>query len=324
MKNNLFIALILFIFSIDLSAQSPNNSARRYHYDTTWQVENKLGQPAGLGINSKGNLVVFHRAGVDPNRDPLTLISKPTIAIIDVNTGKIVSEFGSGMFILPHGLTVDEEDNIWVTDTGLDQVFKFNRKGKLLMTLGIAHEKGDDHIHFNRPTDVAVLKGGSFYVSDGYGNSRVIKFSKEGKFQFQWGEKGSNEGQFNLPHAIDVDFEGNVYVADRENGRVQKFDSNGKFLKSWDTPSGAAVYSLTVDPQSKALFTVDYQKKGNDILGSDISYLTLDLYQQWIQGRSGQYSGSICRYHDITLDDKGNIYVADLLNNLIQKFKPIE
>ena len=152
---------------------------------------------------------------------------------IENESGKIVNSWGANLFIMPHGLNVDKENNVWVTDVGLQQIFKFRHDGKLLMTLGVAKVAGNDSLHFNYPTDVAVTDDGSFYVSDGYRNSRVIKFSKFGKYLFEWGKKGNKEGEFNIPHGIDLDEKGNVYVADRENKRIQKFDSNGKFLKEW-------------------------------------------------------------------------------------------
>ncbi len=322
----IFPFLLFLVSSFIILAQSRDmvkSTTEHYALDELWKSDSSLGQPAGLGVDSKGNLVVFHRAAVDPNRNPKTLIQENTIAILDVKTGKVLKEFGSNMFILPHGLTVDDQDNIWVTDTGIDQLFKFNKKGKLLMTLGVAYEKGDDEKHFNRPTDIAVLPDGSFYVSDGYGNSRVIKFSKEGKFLFQWGEKGSANGQFNLPHAIDLDYEGNVYVADRENGRVQKFDKVGNFLSAWSTASGA-LYALTVNPKNQSVFAVDYLVEADQILGSNISQLNEDLELTLQLGRSGDYEGPICRYHDIAIDTSENIYVADLLNNRIQKFIPVK
>lgn len=312
--------IILLVATAICDSCSQSQTGLHYELDTNWPAKNSLGQPAGLGTDSKGNLVVFHRAGADKKREPLTLIAENTIAVLDAKSGKVLKEFGSDMFILPHGLTVDDKDNIWVTDTGSEQVFKFSSDGKLLMTLGVAREKGDDERHFNAPTDVAVLVDGSFYVSDGYGNSRVIKFSKEGDFVFQWGEKGSGEGQFNLPHALDLDEAGNVYVADRENGRVQKFDASGEFLNAWSTPSGAEVYAISINPINQAVFAVDYLVMEDEILGAEIDQLSSELILKSQFGRSGSYEGPVCRYHDIAIDADQNIYVADLLNNSLQKF----
>lgn len=116
-------------------------------------------------------------------------------------------------------MTVNQENNIWVTDVGLHQVFKFSQDGQLLMKLGVAKTSGNDSLPFNLPTDVAIAKDGSFYVSDGYGNSRVEKFSPSGNYLFEWGAFWEKEGQFDTPHGITLDDKGNVYVADREEVR---------------------------------------------------------------------------------------------------------
>lgn len=190
----------------------------------------ELGMPTGLGIDTNGDIYVFHRAGrewkswVIPDYPP---ISRDTILKLDEETGEILDSWGDGMFVMPHGLTVDDQNNVWVTDCGLHQVFKFDHAGKLLMTLGESKTPGDDSTHFNLPTDVAIASDGSFYVSDGYKNSRIVKFAPDGSFVLQWGTRGSRLGQFVIPHGIDLDKEGNVYVADRENNRIQVFDATG-------------------------------------------------------------------------------------------------
>src|SRR5262249_23653610 len=125
---------------------------------------------------------------------------------------------------------------------GNHQVLKFDAEGKLLLTLGKKGEPGADRDHFDRPTDVAVAPEGDFYVSDGYGNSRVVYFSKEGKYLGQQGKKGKGPGEFNLPHAICLDGKGRIYVGDRENGRIQVFDTSGKVLDQWT--AGGAPYGL--------------------------------------------------------------------------------
>ena len=176
-----------------------------------------LGNPTGLGIDSENNIVVFHRASrIWEETMQEDKIQENTILVLDKQTGEILKSWAEDLFIMPHGLEVDNQDNIWVTDCGLHQVFKFDKNGNLLMTLGEAKISGNDTEHFNLPTDVAVSEDGSFYVSDGYGNSRVIKFSKEGTYLFEWGKLGNKPGEFNIPHGIDLDKNGNVYVADRE------------------------------------------------------------------------------------------------------------
>jgi peptidylamidoglycolate lyase len=284
-----------------------------------------LSQVTGVGVDTSQDILLFHRTGrhwVEPFPD--SVISVPTILVLDHISGKIISSFGAGYFIMPHGLTVDRWNNVWVTDVGLHQVFKFSHDGRLLMTMGEAKKSGNDSAHFFLPTDVAVAADGSFYVSDGYGNSRVVHFNKEGHFISQWGSKGSKPGEFNIPHGIDLDSTGNVFVADRENNRIQSFDASGHFLREWKNDSANQLYSLTIDKASNALFAIDYLSymdtiiKGSDIMSFGPSLKFLSRF-----GRSGNYDGPKSRYHDIALDKDGNLYVGDILGNTIQKFKKI-
>ena len=283
----------------------------------------QLGNPVGLGINSDNNIVVFHRASrVWQDPMPEETIQEKTIITIDKRSGEILHSWGEDLFIMPHGLEIDKEDNIWVTDVALHQVLKFNREGDLLMTLGEAQVPGNDSRHFNLPTDVAVQDDGSFYVSDGYGNSRVVKFSADGTYLFEWGKFGTNPGEFNIPHGIDIDRYGYVYVADRENNRIQKFDSDGKFISLWQNHGTDQLYSITVDHQKDVLIGIDYLTTFFErvIKGSDIFQFDLDLNPEMQFGRSGNYKGPKARYHDVLVDDEGSIYVGDIYGNIVQKF----
>lgn len=285
-----------------------------------------LGNPTGMGIDTNQNIFIFHRSGRTwplISAIPDSYISEKTILLLDSKDGKIINSWGDSCFIMPHGLSVDGNNNVWVTDVGLHQVFKFSHSGKLLMSLGIAKTPGDDSVHFNRPTDVAVTTNGSFYVSDGYGNSRVIKFSPEGKYLFEWGKKGNKEGEFNIPHGIALDENGNVYVADRENNRVQVFDANGKFLSQWTNKDFGSICSIFFDKTKKSFAAVDdatswFKMKHN---GSDV--ILLDSSGNLVSrfGRSGSYDGPKSWYHDVAVDKEENIYVGDILGNKIQKFK---
>ena len=129
-----------------------------------------------------------------------------------------------------HGLRVDRDGNVWVTHIGFHQVIKFDQNGQQLLALGIKGQMGNDDKTFNMPTDLAFGPHGEVYVSDGYGNSRVVKFSKQGQYLTTWGKKGSEPGEFNTPHSIAVDSQGHVYVSDRGNRRIQIFDFKGKYL----------------------------------------------------------------------------------------------
>lgn len=286
-----------------------------------------LGNPTGIAIDSNQNIFIFHRAGREwplIGAMPDTYISSKTILMLDKETGKILNSWGDSLFVMPHGLTVDKNDNVWVTDVALHQIFKFNHEGRLLMKLGEEKVPGNDASHFNRPTDIVVASDGSFYVSDGYGNSRVIKFSSEGNYLFEWGKKGSGEGEFDIPHGVDLDENGNIYVADRENKRVQVFDSAGKFIRQWKNKNFGAICSVTYDKINKNFAAVDdltwlkLKHKGSDVILFDS---TGNLVTQF--GRSGSYEGPVCWYHDISIDREGSIYVGDILGNKIQKFKKI-
>ena len=137
----------------------------------------------------------------------------------------------------PHKVKIspyDPERHVWVIDDLRQQIFKFTRDGKqLVLTLGEAGVTGKDEKHFGRPTDIAWLPDGSFFVADGYTNSRIVKFDKNGKYLTAWGTKGIGPGQFNLPHTIVIDSRNRVLVGDRTNKRVQIFDLEGKFLEMW-------------------------------------------------------------------------------------------
>lgn len=285
-----------------------------------------LSQPTGVGIDTSGNIFVFHRTGrtwTDPFPD--SLISMSTVLMLDKETGKILNSWGANYFIMPHGLTVDRDNNVWLTDVGLHQIFKFTHEGKLLMKLGVAKTPGNDSLHFNLPTDIAVAPDGSFFVSDGYGNSRVVKFSAEGHFLFEWGKKGTKQSEFQTPHGIDLDAKGNVYVADRENNRIQVFDSSGKYLREWDDSTFKRVFSVNIQKNTQKLFAIDYMTisplivKGSDVLLFNDS---LNLINRF--GRTGELNHSSDWYHDLAVDKDGNIYVGDITNKKLVKFKPIK
>ena len=326
----IIVCLLVYYFFISPKTGKGNDTLTKYELVKNWPqlpLGFVLGNPTGIGIDSNQNIFVFHRAyrkWPANNVMPDSNISSNTILMLDRETGKILKSWGADLFIMPHGLTVDKWDNIWVTDVALHQVFKFSHEGILLMKLGAAKVPGTDTSHFNLPTDVAVTKDGSFYVSDGYGNSRVIKFSADGKYLFEWGKKGNGEGEFNIPHAISMDEKGNVYVADRENKRIQIFDSTGKFLKQYSGNSYGSVCSVTFDQQHQQLIAVDddfffkLKHRGSDVVIFDTSGKIQTRF-----GRSGSYNGNTCWYHDAAVDNEGNIYIGDILGNNIHKFKKI-
>lgn len=321
--------IILLFVSLFFCCNESSKSISEYELIENWAKipdDYILGNPTGVALTSNQNLVVFHRGSRSWQVPmPKEKIIEDTFIKIDKVTGKIIKSWGSNLFIMPHGLEIDKEDNIWITDVGLHQVIKYDSNGNELMVLGEEYTPGKDSLHFNLPTDVAVSENGSFYVSDGYGNSRIIKFSSEGEYLFEWGVFGENKNEFNIPHGLDLDKNGNVYVADRENNKIQKFDSLGNFIAEWKNEVIGQLYSVNINNYENYLFGIDYIGFENLVpLGSDIIKFDLDLNLKTKFGRSGNYKGPKARYHDIQVDNEGNIYVGDILNNTIQKFKPIK
>lgn len=280
-----------------------------------------LGLCAGVGVDSRNRVFVFHRCGrLWSNPFPTDPITTPTVSVIDGTTGELLNTWGADQFIMPHGLTVDHEGNVWLTDVGLHQVFKFTPDGKLLLTLGERGKAGADAAHFNLPTDVAVLPDGSFYVSDGYKNTRVVKFSADGRFEFEWGTKGSEPGEFNLPHGIAVDAQGRVYVCDRSNSRIQRFDGNGKFLDEWKGPHIGRPYGVEVGRDGH-VFIIDggepslKPSERGKAVELDAEGHVLDTF-----GSPGKEPGQFQLGHDIAVGPDGAVYVAEGTGARVQKF----
>src|ERR1035438_7596701 len=202
------------------------------------------GSASGIAIAPNGNIWVAERCGAN-----LCAGSPANPILLFDAAGNLLRSFGGGVFVFPHGLTLDAEGNLWITDgraaEGKGQlVFKFSPEGKLLLALGKAGVSGDGPDTFNQPSAVAIAPNGDIFVADGHGgasNARVVKFSKDGKFLKTWGKKGTAPGEFDTPHAIAFDSQGRLFVGDRANNRIQIFDQDGKFLDQWtqfSRPSG--------------------------------------------------------------------------------------
>jgi peptidylamidoglycolate lyase len=326
-------ALLLFavaVFAAEAEQKSSAGSAHNPTYRVVhgWPVlpdGEVLGSVAGVGVDSHGNVFVFHRAGRTwPASDELELtpIARPTVAVFDGHGGALLARWGSNLFAMPHGLTVDDHDYVWLTDVALQQIYKFSPDGHLLLTLGERGVAGDDNGHFNRPTAVAVTPDGSFYVSDGYKNTRVMKFSADGKFLFQWGTRGTGPGQFDLPHWVALDGAGNVYVADRQNQRIEIFDASGRYLSQWAGKQIGRPYAIAIDRRGKAYVADggDQPKAPPDrsawvIVGADgIPFARI--------GRFGNYDGQFEMAHSIAVDAEGSVYVGDITGARVQKFVP--
>ena len=282
-----------------------------------------LGQAVGVGVDSRGRVFVFHRAGrqwSDPF--PADCIAAPTVVVFDGASGDQVAQWGGDLFVMPHGLAVDQDDNVWVTDVGLHTVTKLTGAGQPLLTVGTRGVPGDDATHFALPTDVAVLPDGSFYVSDGYGNARVARFDPSGRFAGEFGARGAGPGQLDLPHGIAVDAAGHVYVADRGNARVQVFDAAGRYLAGWKSEALGRPYGIAIGADGKA-YVVD---GGDQPLSppdrSRALRLDLDGTIETSFGRFGHYDGQFNGAHAIAVDADGAVFVVDAFGMRVQKFLP--
>jgi peptidylamidoglycolate lyase len=295
-----------------------------YHVVHGWPVlpDNiMLDEVSAVAVDSADNVFVLTRAGRKwPESGGLdeSPIAAPTVFVFDGSSGRLLTSWGKGVFALPHGITVDHLGNVWVADVALHQVFELSHEGKLLLTLGERGKVGSDRSHFNRPSGVAVANDGSIYVSDGYGNNRVVKYSPDGVFVAEWGTKGKLPGEFDLPHAIALDAGGHVYVLDRGNARVQVFDGNGHFLAQWAGPPFVNPQAIALDVSGAAYVT----DAGNDTPPDRSGILMLRPDGSLIQriGRFGNYDGQFLDPHGIVVGRNGDVYVADFTGRRVQKF----
>ena len=259
----------------------------------------KFGACSAVAINSKGALYVFHRG-------PQPIMGFST-------SGECLGSWGDDLIGMAHGMRVDRDDNLWVTDIKHHMVFKFSPAGELLLKLGTKDKPGIGNDQFNKPTDVAFGPNDEIFVADGYGNSRVVKFDRHGKFVSAWGTPGSKPGQFRLPHSIVVDSKQRVLVGDRENDRIQVFDLNGRRLEIWP---GFAPYGIAID-SSQRVFIAD--GRANQVLRlNGAGQIELRL------GSKGHAAGQFELPHMLAVARNGSLYVAEVGGKRFQKFRPIK
>jgi len=248
-------------------------------------------------------------------------------------SGKLLESFGAGLFVWPHGIFVDQNDNVWITDArGVEgkghQVLKFTPQGELLMRLGKAGVAGPGNDTFDGPSDVLVAPNGDIFVADGHGNegnNRIVKFSPEGRFLKTWGKLGCGKGEFREPHALAMDSKGRLFVADRHNSRIQIFDQQGKYLETWlqfSQPSGLFIDShdtlYAADSESNANY-YDHRgwargiRIGSAITGDVTGFIPdpePDPEHSYTSGAEG-----------VSVDSKGNLYGAEVGPRQVRKYR---
>jgi DNA-binding beta-propeller fold protein YncE len=274
-----------------LWAQSSANP--NYTTSTTWAQlppGTKWGETSSVTSDGKDQILVLRRM------DPVFLVFK--------TDGKFVKTWGDGLFKWAHGIRVDKDGFIWATDGQDNLIYKFTMDGKILLKLGKKGVAGENTSQdtFNRPTDIAVAPNGDFFVTDGYGNSRVVKFSKDGKFiKIIGGKKGTGQGEFNLPHSVVIDSKGRLIVGDRENARIQIFDQDGKFLEMW--AGLGKPYGL-------------YIAKDDTLYVGDADGGTITIAKN---GKPVDVIKDLGRPHWIGMDPSGALYMADVRAQVIKK-----
>jgi sugar lactone lactonase YvrE len=241
-------------------------------------------------------------------------------------SGRVVASLAAGMTVFPHGLFVDKDDNIWITDGRADKdkkkgntVMKLSPDGKVLMTLGTPGQAGEDATHFNAPSDVVVAANGDIFVADGHGdktNARIVKFSADGKFIKAWGKEGSSPGEFNVPHGLALDSAGRLFVADRANNRIQIFDQNGNFLAEWKQfgrPSG-----IWID-KNDSIYVADSQSTEKTNPGFKQGIRVGSAKDGKVTGfiEESKYLGAL---EGVGVDDDGNVYAGYTNAQRLEKF----
>ena len=284
-----------------------------------------LGEGIGVASNSKGHIFIYTR-------------SQRTRLFEFDQKGNFVRELGEGLygFVFAHAVRVDSQDNIWAVDEGSNMIIKFNPEGRVIMTLGRRPEPTDSYAGppptlpaanpgkyiFDRPTDVGWDAAGNIFVSDGYGNSRVVKFDKNGKFIAQVGSKGSAPGQLNLPHTLAVDAKGSVYVGDRSNRRIQVFDDDLTLKTIYDNVGAPWAVCVSSGPH-QYLFSSNSYPDGND---STLSTVTGEIYKMELDGKilgkfgvAGKQLGQFSGLHEIDCRNPDELYVAEIQLWRVQK-----
>uniref|UniRef100_A0A8C5HTY1 Peptidylglycine alpha-amidating monooxygenase n=1 Tax=Gouania willdenowi TaxID=441366 RepID=A0A8C5HTY1_GOUWI len=314
-----------------------------FHYQEAagWpQSPLQLGQVSGLAVDSNSNLVIFHRGDHSWRADSfnsqaqyqqrsLGPIQQSTILVVDPAKGNILKASGRNIFYLPHGITTDKENNYWVTDIALHQVLKVSGDGRdaALITLGEAFTPGSDKNHFCKPTDVAEdPETGNIFVSDGYCNARILKFSADGKYLSEWGSGSSDRRRhipFLIPHSlVFLPDKKDLCVADRENGRIQCFlAETGEFVKEIKKDEfEGKVFAITYSPAGDGLiFAVNGQ---SSFSSAPLSGFVIDYPTKEILDTFRPNTKDFEMPHDIVQSQDGSVFVADVASKSVFKFIP--
>ncbi|QDT46123.1 Virginiamycin B lyase [Symmachiella dynata] len=323
------------LFVGQAAAQNPTHAVTptitEYDVDPAWpqrpETISGAGWVSGLAVDDKDQ-VWFFRKGPDPVQ-------------VYSASGEFVRSWGKDRFLNPHQLRIGPDGNIWVADFGLHVVQKFTPEGELLQTLGVRGEKGDDELHFNMPTDMVITPKGDIFVTDGYGNRRIVHFDKDGQFVKAWGSYGTEPGKFVLPHAIQLDSKGLLYVADRNSARIQIFTQEGELVDQWSNlimPWGISINKKDEvwvcgssphwwvrdgkAPEYKDQLFMRFNTDGRVQQVWSIPLGDIGENKDKPDG-SRLKPGEAVGVHCIAQDSQGNLYVGDIYGERAQKFVPV-
>jgi sugar lactone lactonase YvrE len=264
-----------------------------------------FGGTSGVAFNSKGNIFVLHRG-------PMPLME------FDAD-GNFIRGFGDALFDRPHGLRIDAQDNIWATDVAMNLVYKFNPSGRIEMVLGVKGRTGDWHPGghlrlFHEPNEAVVGPTGDIFVLEGHGKgeSRVVKFDRDGNFIKTWGGKGAGAGEFDLPHSLVFDAQGLLYIADRNNARIQVFDADGAYIRESSHPGTPCGLFMGADRHIWLAHGHTGQIMKLDLDGKVIGMMA--------GAGPGKALGKYGEAHTIAVSPRDEIFVADTLNWRVQKY----
>ena len=340
-------------YPVQLPAKSllgaPNDLPNRFMAGVDWgqlPEGRKWGSTASVTTAPDGTIWVADRCGKSGAGGELCNGASAGInPVFQFDTsGKLLKQWGAGLFVSPHKLIIDKDYNLWMADNGQHQVMKLDRDGKVLLTLGKKGVAGTGNDEFDAPTEVAIAPNGDIFVADGHtgggtaqGNARIVKFDKSGKFIKTWGKKGMGPGEFDAPHTLAFDSRGRLFVGDRQNNRIQIFDQDGKFIAQWfqfGRPSG-----IYIDTRTDTMYVADSESRdARNNLGR--SGLPATGYSFNPGGRRGIRIGSArdgsvksfipdtCPYpygggtsfaEGVSADPDGNVYGADNLTD-VRKF----
>src|SRR3989454_1202602 len=309
-----------------------------------------FGEVPGVAVNSKGHVFVFTRS----NSAGGPAYAPAAAQLLEFGAkGEFLREIGKGLYAwsFAHSVRVDSDDNIWAIDKGSDMVIKINQAGRVVWVFGRKAEGADEGAKpwghpdpplpasdglFRQPTDVTWDSEGNIYISDGYVNSRIAKYDKNGDWVKSWGERGTGPGQFNLPHAIAVDRNNNIYAGDRSNRRIQVFDTEGKFLRVFtidvppapgtravngNTPTGQALARVIGAPNSICITPGPNQVLfvGESTFPGRLFKVSLDGKVLGVIGRSGRQLKQFSGAHQLACPSENDVYAAETSNWRVQK-----